>query len=612
MTDSSKFAAHKARLERRPDGALLMTSGYDLPEAVANTGVWLHKWAKATPDRVFLAERSGDGWREESFGASLETVRALAAGLLDQGLKPGDRLMILSGNSVDHGLLCLAAQYIGVIAIPVAEQYSLIPGAHDRLIYVLNKTKPAMVYVSDAAQYSAALALDELRGIKIVASSTTGGPVLVLAFTDLLKSSGVAAVDAARALVGPETVGKILFTSGSTSNPKGVVTTQHMMCVNQEQLRVVLPMLTTRPPKILDWLPWNHVFGGSHNFNMMLANGGSLYIDDGKPSKDLFPKTLRNMQDHVGTLGFNVPIGWSLTADALEKDTALRRRFFADLDLIFYAGAALPVEVWARLEGLALAETGRKPLMTSSWGMTETAPATLVVHEPIGETGVIGVPVPGVIVKLLPDADERFELRVKGPNNMAEYYDDPVKTAEAFDPEGFLITGDAVKFHIPGDPNAGLVFDGRMSEDFKLMTGTWVQTAKLRAQAMTALGGLVQDVVVTGHGRTEIGILVFPNADGMAALGIAADAGDCVLTGPDLTAYIGPRLAGMAATATGSSTRIIRALVLGEPPSLQHHEMTTKGNLNTRQVLTRRAGLVDRLYNDIDPAVIKAQGHPIG
>lgn len=339
---------------------------------------------------------------------------------------------------------------------------------------------------------------------------------------------------------------------------------------------------------------------------------GSLYIDDGKPSKDLFPKTLRNMQDHVGTLGFNVPIGWSLTADALEKDTALRRRFFADLDLIFYAGAALPVEVWARLEGLALAETGRKPLMTSSWGMTETAPATLVVHEPIGETGVIGVPVPGVIVKLLPDADERFELRVKGPNNMAEYYDDPVKTAEAFDPEGFLITGDAVKFRIPGDPNAGLVFDGRMSEDFKLMTGTWVQTAKLRAQAMTALGGLVQDVVVTGHGRTEIGILVFPNADGMAALGIAPDAGDGVLTGPDLTAYIGPRLAGMAATATGSSTRIIRALVLGEPPSLQHHEMTTKGNLNTRQVLTRRAGLVDRLYNDNDPAVIKAQGHPIG
>jgi len=604
MRDSSVFAAHRARLENRPDGVLQMTSGYNLPDAVANTGVWLHEWAKAAPDRVFLAERSGDGWREESFRATLETVRALAAGLLDQGLKSGDRLMVLSGNSVDHGLLCLAAQYIGIIVIPVAEQYSLIPGAHDRLIYILTKTKPAMIYVSDAAQYNAALALEALRGIKIVASLIDGAPVPVMAFGDLLKSSGTA-VDAAHAQVGPETVGKILFTSGSTSNPKGVVTTQHMMCVNQQQLRVALPMLTKRPPKILDWLPWNHVFGGSHNFNMMLANGGSLYIDDGKPTKDLFPKTLRNMQDHVGTLGFNVPIGWSLTANALEKDAELRRRFFADLDMIFYAGAALPVEVWGKLEALAVAETGRKPLMTSSWGMTETAPATLIVHEPIGETGVIGVPVPGVTVKLLPESEGRFELRVKGPNNMSEYYGDPVKTAEAFDAEGFLITGDAVKFRKPGDPNAGLVFDGRMSEDFKLMTGTWVQTAKLRAQAMTALAGLVQDIVVTGHGRSEIGILVFPNTDGMAALGMEPVASDGALAGPDIAAYIAPRLADMAATATGSSTRITRALVLAEPPSLQHHEMTAKGNLNTRQVLTRRAALAERLYDDNDPAVIR-------
>ena len=612
MAVSPTLQPHDAHLQTRPDGTLILTSGVALPDGVANTNIWLNDWAEKTPDQVFIAERSGDGWRELTYRDMLQTVRAVAASLLDIGVKPGDRLAILSGNSVDHAIMCQAAQYVGIVAMPVAEQYSLIPGAHDRLLYVLNKTDPALVYISDAAQYAGALGLERLKGMKIVASQPDGAPVPVIPFSKLIRGVAGHAVDQANAAVTADTLAKILFTSGSTSNPKGVLTTQRMMCVNQQQLLGALPFLATRPPKILDWLPWNHVFGGSHNFNMMLANGGSLYIDDGKPTRDLFPKTLRNLRDHVGTLAFNVPVGWSLLATALDKDADLRRRFFADLDMIFYAGASLPVEIWQSLERLALAETGRIPLMTSSWGMTETAPATLIVHEPIGQTGVIGVPVPGVQAKLIPDADMRCELRVKGPNNMPGYYQDAAKTAEAFDDEGFLITGDAVRFLKPDDPNGGLVFDGRMSEDFKLMTGTWVQTAKLRAQAMTALGGIVQDIVITGHDRTEIGILVFPNPDGLATLSIAPKDVDGAFVSEDLRGYVGRRLSDLAAKSTGSSTRITRALFLAEPPSLQHHEMTAKGNLNVRQVLTRRAALVDRLYTDNDPAVITIQGQSNG
>jgi feruloyl-CoA synthase len=606
MTGQPTLVPHDARLETRSDGTMIMTSGYPLADPAARAGDWLHDWAAKASDRVFLAERSGDGWREISYGEALDMVRALAAAMLGLGLKPGDRMAILSGNSVNHGLICLAAQYIGVAAIPVAEQYSLIPGAHDRLIYILNKTKPALIYVEDAGQYGEALKLDALSALPVVATRTAAAPRPVIALDDLLKTNPTADADTAFAATGPETLAKILFTSGSTSNPKGVPTTQHMMCVNQSQLLGTLPFLADRPPKIVDWLPWNHVFGGSHNFNMMLANGGSLYIDDGKPTKDLFPKTLRNLQDHVGTIAFNVPVGWGLLASALDKDADLSRRFYGDLDMIFYAGASLPAEVWSKLENQAMAETGHIPLMTSSWGMTETAPATLIVHEPIGQTGVIGVPVAGVEVKLIPNADMRCEMRVKGPNNMTGYYEDPEKSAEAFDEDGFLITGDAVKFRDPGNPNGGLIFDGRMSEDFKLTTGTWVQTAKLRAQALTALGGIAQDVVITGHDRGEVGMLVFPSPDGMAAAGLSPTAGDGVLTGADLAAYVAPRMAELAASSTGSSTRIGRALFLAEPPSLQDHEMTAKGNLNLRQVLTRRAALVDRLYQDTDPTVIKA------
>jgi feruloyl-CoA synthase len=604
MVTTQTFIPHDANLITRPDGVMLMTSNVPCDLMVKNTSVWLHRWASEAADRVFLAEKQGDSWREINYRQSLQSVRAIAAGLLDQGLKSGDRLAILSGNSVDHGLLVLAAQYVGIIAVPIAEQYSLIAEAHDRLRYILKKTSPAMIYVGDAGQYSAAINLTDAANIPVIASIVKGANRQVLDFKTLLAATPDAAVETANNAVTPDTLAKILFTSGSTSNPKGVETTQAMMCVNQAQIASILPFLMDRPPKILDWLPWNHVFGGSHNFNLILANGGSLYIDAGKPVKGLFDTTLSNLGEHTGTLAFNVPVGWSLLNEALKNDAQLRTRFFDGLDLMFYAGASLPANIWDDLKALALMDRADLPLMVSSWGMTETAPATLIVHEPVKQTGIIGVPVPGVEVKLIPDNDMRCELRVRGPNIMTTYYQDADKTKAAFDDEGFLITDDAVRFVDPDNPNAGLMFDGRISEDFKLMTGTWVQTAHLRTQALTALGPLAQDLVITGQDRGEIGVLIFPNPAALAAEGLDWQGSDGALSGGTHAPKIKKCLAELAKSATGSSTRICRALVLADPPSLKAHEVTAKGNLNIQKVLAGRKYLVDRLYDDNDPATL--------
>ncbi len=592
------LAPQQARVSRRDDGTLLLTSPRDLGPVAARTGDWLDDWATRTPDAVFLAERDGPGWREVTYAEARSKVRSLAGWLLAQGLAPGDTIAILSGNGVDHGLLALAAQYVGLVSSAVAEQYTLIPGAHDRLAHVLELLAPKLIFVDDAKRYGEGLMLAEARDVPALAVQTAGAPRPVTDIADAYAHDDTG-VDAAKAKVGPDTLAKILFTSGSTSHPKGVPTTHRMMCVNQAQLASCFPLLTHRPPRIVDWLPWNHVFGGSHNFNMMLANGGALYVDDGKPTDALFPRTLENLRMKTGTLSFNVPVGYARLLDALREDGALRRDFFDGLDFFFYAGASLPQEIWEGLEQMSQEELGRRLMMISSWGMTETAPACLLVHEPVSESGIVGVPVPGVTIKLIPEEDGRYELRVKGPNVMAGYYDDAEKTAESFDAEGYLISGDAVKFVDPDDPDRGLRFDGRISDDFKLTSGTWVRAANVRGELLKALEGLAADAVITGHDRAELGALIVPAEPANGAEGEALD-------DPALLAAIRERLEGLAAKATGSSTRIARALVMAEPPSLADHEITAKGNLNNRKMLTRRAALVERLHtaDASDPAVI--------
>ncbi len=600
MSRQVKMIPHKVNAEYRPDGSIILTSGYDLPPAAHSSIEWLEHWARETPRAVFLAERSGSGWREINYGETRERTRLIAGALLEWGLQSGDRLLILSGNSIDHALITLAAQHVGIATVPVAEQYSLIPEARDRLCHIARKTRPALVFAQDAARFSSALMLPELAELPAIASMVDDAPRRVTPFDDLLTGDGDAALEDAMAQVGPDTVAKILFTSGSTSMPKGVCTTQRMMCVNQAQISQAWPFVAERPPRIVDWLPWNHVFGSSHNFNMMLANGGALYIDDGKPAPGLFDRTLENLASVTGTMAFNVPAGWKLMAAALKQDSVLRRRFLADLDMIFYAGAALPAELWAELHDIAQKELGRVPLMLSSWGMTETAPAATTIHQPVSARGNIGVPMAGVTARLVPDSDGRFELRVKGPNVMTSYLNDPEKTAAPFDSEGFLLTGDAVRFVDPKDPSAGLAFDGRISENFKLSSGTWVHSARLREMALGVLGALAQDVVVTGHDRDEIGLLIFPGP----AIGASTLKADGFISDSSVMAQVQNALAPLADTSSGSSGRIRRAAVLADPPSVRNHEITAKGNLNINAVLKNRAKLIDVLYGTDDSPVI--------
>jgi len=598
----TRFLPHKVLRENRPDGTILLRSGYELEPAAPNTGAWLHEWAEKAPYRVAVSERpaSGVGWRNVTYAELLDQVRSVAAALLGRGLVPDHTIVVMSGNSLDHLILSLAAQYAGVPVVPLAEQYSLIAEAHPWLVFVLDKVRPRMAFVDDAGRYAAAMALPELAGVEVVAARGEAARP-VTQFADLLKSDPSVDLDAAHAKVGPDTLAKILFTSGSSSEPKGVLTTHRMMCVNQAQLASVLPFLTEHTPRITDWLPWNHVFGGSHNVNMMLAHGGTLTIDSGKPTGKAFATTLRNRTDRPGTLAFNVPVGWSMMVEALADKPELRRHILKEQQLLFYAGASLPQDVWEGLERYSFEARGGLPLMISSWGLTETAPACVLVHEPIGRSGVIGVPLPGVTVKLIPDEDMRCEIRVKGPNVMPGYYRDPERTAAAFDDEGFFVTGDAVRFVDPADPAQGLVFDGRISEDFKLDTGTWVQAGNLRLNALAELAGLAQDVVVCGHDRGEVGLFVFP-VPGLAEPGYTTRG---AVTDPHVMARVEAGLRAMNAHVTGSAKRVTRAIVLAEPPSLKDGEITDKGSLNIRKILTRRADLLERLYDNEDPALIR-------
>jgi feruloyl-CoA synthase len=594
------YIPHDVVREDRADGSILLRSRVPLGPVARNTGEWLHTWAERSPGRVFIAERAGQGWRELSYAAVLRQVRAVASSLLGRGLGPDRPICVISGNSVDHAILSLAGQYVGVPIVPLAEQYSLVPEAHSRLQYAIETVHPAMVFADDAGPYGPALALPFMDGIeKVVARN---GNASFTAFSDLLDGDESADVDRAYSAVGPDTLAKIIFTSGSTANPKGVLTTHRMLCVNQAQMAAAMPVLTARPPKILDWLPWNHVFGGSHNFNLMLANGGSLYIDDGKPTRAGFAASIRNIREHAGNLAFNVPIGFAQLIGAMEQDEDLKRAYLGDCDLIFYAAASVTKEIWAALAQFARQVRGEVPLMFSGWGMSETAPAALQTHQPVERPGNIGVPLPQVTAKLIPDEDGRCELRVAGPNVLKGYFHDVEKSKEAFDDEGFLITNDAVKFVDPSDANAGLSFDGRISEDFKLMSGTWVRATNIRLEALKHFADIAFDVVVTGHDRNELGLLVFPHPGSVTAADL-----DGAFMSDAVREQINSCLRAMAEHSAGSSTRVVRALVLAVPPSMTDGELTAKGSINNRKVLTLRQRFVERLYNDNDDAVVRLQ-----
>ena len=574
LHSSLRFAAPEVRVERRGDGALLLRSPQALKPQARAVGEWLNHWAARAPDHAFLADRSGDAWRRVTYAQALDAVRRIGQSLLDRGLGPQQPVAILSDNSVDHALLSLGAMHVGVPVAPISPAYSLMSKDFAKLKYIFELVRPGLVWTSDPAKFAPALD----------AAGATATPL-----DELLSPTPTARVDAAFAAVGPDTTAKILFTSGSTGTPKGVVNTQRMLCANQQMLAQVWPFLEDRKPVIVDWLPWNHTFGGNFCFNLILRNGGTLYVDGGKPMPGLIETTARNLREVSPSLYFNVPRGFDLLMPLLESDAALRRNFFRDLDMVFYAAAALPQNLWERLETLALQERGGELAMLSAWGSTETAPCATAVHFHIERAGVIGLPIPGCELKLVPSAG-KLEVRLKGPNVTPGYYKRPELTRDAFDDEGYYRIGDALRLADGSEPARGLLFDGRVAEDFKLLTGTWVHAGAVRVKFIAAANPVVQDAVITGHDRDEVGALVFLNP--AAVKDLAPDA---------VRAKIAGALRALAAEG-GSSTHPTRALITTDPPSIDANEITDKGYINQRAVLQQRAGLVERLYATPLPA----------
>ncbi|MGZ8387263.1 MAG: feruloyl-CoA synthase [Rhodoplanes sp.] len=551
---------------------------------------------ETAPSRVFLAERRGDGWRTITYEEARSDVDAIAAALIERGLSAERPVMILSGNAIDHALLMLASMSAGVPVAPISAAYSLQSQDHQNLKYIYDLLDPGLVYVSDTAPFAKALAALDLSHAELVASANSANRDTVTPLAALASRPGPA-LEASVAGIAPDTIAKILFTSGSTGLPKGVINTHKMLTANQQAIVQVWPFLQDQPLVLADWLPWNHTFGGNHNFNMVLRNAGTLYIDAGKPVPALVGETVRNLSEVSPTVYFNVPAGYAALLPYLEKDEALARSFFSRLRLIFYAAAALPQDLWTRLETVAARTTGERIPMTSSWGGTETAPLSTSAHFLIDRAGVIGVPVPGVELKLVP-TEAKVEVRVRGPNVTPGYWKRPDLTNEAFDQEGFYRPGDAVRFADPMDHAKGLVFDGRLAEDFKLTTGTWVHVGSLRVGAIGACSPVLQDAIVAGADREFVGLLAWLNVAGcQALLGADAPASPAEFARhPLVREHVARAVARWNEEHGSSSTRIRRILLFADAPSIDANEITDKGYINQRRALERRKADVERLY----------------
>jgi feruloyl-CoA synthase len=598
-----KLGPADVAIERRSDGAILMRSPHQLPPYPRNLTERLVHWAHAAPDRVFLAQRDAAGaWRALSYARAYAQVRAIAAALLTRDLPPERPIAILSGNDIEHALLGLAAMHVGIPYAPISVPYSLLSQDFQKLKTIIGILTPGLVFAANGAAFARAIAATVPESVEIVVTSAAPPNRKATLFADLAVTP-TAAVEAAHAKVGPETIAKILFTSGSTGQPKGVINTQLMLCANQSMIRCGMPFLGDEPPVLVDWPPWNHTFGGNHDFGMVLDNGGSFYIDEGKPLPGAIEATVRNLRDVGPTIHLNVPKGFEMLLPYLRDDAALRQTFFGRLKVLFYAGALLAQHVRDELQELAVATTGERIIFLSSLGSTETAPAALACSWESERTGNIGLPLPGVALKLVP-RDGKYDARLKGPNITPGYWRSPELTAAAFDDEGFYMIGDALKFADPDDPAKGLLFDGRLAEDFKLATGTWVSVGPLRTAVIAHCAPLVRDVVLAGAERDEVTALVFPDLDACRALAPEQpkDApATALLSVPRVAAEFARLFGEMAAPGHGTSARIVRAMIVAEPPSLDRGEMTDKGSINQRAVLAYRAALVEELYADPPP-----------
>ncbi|CCD93664.1 Long-chain-fatty-acid-CoA ligase (Long-chain acyl-CoA synthetase) (Acyl-CoA synthetase) [Bradyrhizobium sp. ORS 375] len=601
------FAAPSIEALKRDDGAIILRSRMKLQPAARCTGEWLETWARTAPDRTFLAERRGETWTWLTYGETLTQVRAAAAWMLAQGLSPERPLAILSDNSIAHAVLALAAQHVGIPVCAISPAYSLMSTDHEKLRAMIRLLDPGAIFVAAHGPFARALAA--IEGLhRAVIISGDGEGMNSVALQAVLSTKPGPGVDRAFAAVTPDTIAKLLFTSGSTGQPKAVINTHRMLTMSQQakgQLWTFLREIEGGPV-IVDWLPWSHTFGANHNFNLVLAHGGSIYIDGGKPAPGLFETSLANLRSMVPTIYFNVPRGFDMLVAALKADDDLRHRFFSGVKCILYAAAALPHNLWDALNEMSLATIGRPAPLVSAWGATETSPLATDCHFFAERAGNIGVPIPGTELKLVPTG-EKLEVRVRGPNVMPGYWKAPEITAAAFDEEGFYKIGDAVKLADPEHPERGLFFDGRITEDFKLSSGTWVNVGALRVAGIAALAPLAQDIVIAGHGTDEVHFLIVPNIAACrseAALADTASVGE-VLAHPAVREAIARGLAKLRIEAVGSSRYATRALLIAEPPSLDAGEITDKGYINQRAVLTRRANLVAMLQDEAAADVIR-------
>jgi len=608
MTSSAVdlFAPPRIAMERRADGTVLLRSTEPLGEYAPSMAHLFRAGAAAHPDRVLAAQRPRDPaaglWETLTWGEARTRADAIAQALLEHGLGAGRPLLILSGNSLEHLLMLLGAFTAGVPAVPLSTAYSLLSRDHERVRAIVDLCTPGMVFADDGAAFGAALDAVADRVPAVVVGRDL--PPGTLALDDLMATEPQADVERAFAALGPDTVAKILLTSGSTGAPKGVLTTHRMLCSNQQALGQIWPFLRDEPPVLVDWLPWSHVFGGSHNLGQVLAFGGTLHIDDGKPVPALFDRTVAALRDARPTVYYNVPAGYALLAPRLEADRALAEAFFSRLRFMFYAAAALPQALWDRVRAIADEVAGHPVPLTASWGTTETAPAATSAHFASARCGCIGVPLPGVTLALVPQ-DGKLEIRLTGPNITPGYHRDPVATAAAFDDDGFYRPGDAARLVDPEDPAQGLVFDGRLAENFKLATGTWVLVGQVRT-GLVSEARVLTDAVISGHDRDYAAALAWLNHE--EARRLCGVEGDVPLDHPALRDHLAACL-GRLNAAAGSAGRIERLLLLDEPPSMDAGEITDKGYVNQRAVLDRRAELVDRLYaEEAAPGVIVPAG----
>ena len=593
------FAPPRVSIKGSPETGFLFTSALPLQPYRDNLAQMLRHWARHTPERTFLAERqTGGDWRRLSYAEADNQADAIAQALIDRKLGPYRPLMILSGNSIDHALLMLGCFIAGVPVVPVSVPYSLLSKDYLKLRFIFEEICPGMIYVADGDLFAPALSSLDLAGVEVLVGQGGQDGIAATPFSSLLETPVTAEVYRALAQLGPETVAKILYTSGSTGQPKGVLNTHGMLCANQQMLSQIWPFTAQTPPVLVDWLPWNHTFGGNHNFNLVLNQGGTLYIDNGKPAPGLVEHTVKNLAEISPTIYFNVPVGYAMLLPHLEQNEQLRNNFFKNLQLIFYAGAALPQDLWARLEKVAIQATGKKVVMTSSWGSTETSPLATAAHFTLEKAGVIGIPCPGVTLKMLPNGDS-YELRVKGPNVTPGYFRRPDLTAAAFDTEGYYLIGDAGRFVDPADPSKGIAFAGRVAEDFKLMSGTWVRVGMLLVEILAAAAPVLQFALVTGHDRAYVGILGWPNIAGCKKLCENLDENVSpgeLLTRPEVECHLRKALTQFNTEQQGSSSRIGRIMLMSEPPDSDANEITDKGYINQRASLQRRQALVEQLY----------------